>query len=154
MTISNVLKEHGYEFSWEQVQVRYKTLTTAFKKIERSQQEVWKWSWNELEEIMGKKPSCDPVATCSTNISTNASSSDEQLSEAESSDNIEASSDKIEESCSQEEKENCQCRCHWFLEGICGRPKEEKKAERDEESYVWTEVDMMKMFIDVLKKLY
>lgn len=50
------------------VQGRYKTLTTAFQKTKdhnmKSGNDPRKCAFqNELEEIMGEKPSCDPVAT-------------------------------------------------------------------------------------------
>jgi hypothetical protein len=88
MEIAANLKEHGYIYIREQVQGRYKTLTTAFKKMRdhnrKSGNDPRKCAFQEeLEDIMGKKPSCSPVAACSTSAT---ASSDEQLEETEKSE--------------------------------------------------------------------
>lgn len=136
------------------VQGRYKTLITAFKKNERSQHEVWKWSsqvffskWAGRDN--GGKAILWPRSNLKPNISTNASSSDEQLGETES-------SDKINESCSQKKKrKTASADVIDFLKEYAEEQREEKKAESDERKAMFEQkMDMMKMLIDVLKKWF
>ena len=151
MKIAANLKEHGYIYTWEQVQGRYKTLTTAFKKMtdhnRKSGNDPRKCSFQEeLEDIMGKKPSSSPVATCSTSATT---SSDEQLEETEKSEIPD------ESLCSQKKKKKKSASGEVidFLKDYTEQQKEEKKEERKERKEMFNQkMEMMKMLIDAMKK--
>lgn len=161
VNISVKLEKAGYKFTWEQVQGKWKTLTSALKRTKdhnsRSGNDTKSCPFQtELEDIFEGNPTINPIATCSSSllpqIKRKAEESTENSSEETDADEVSRAA-----TCKKSRKSNSSEMVE-LMKDLINQQQIDRQKQSEEKTRIHNEKkemhrEKMNIFKDFLKEM-